>query len=417
MGTYSELRIGHLEIFASKSHPPRFALTLFRAADRIAFTDPDGGVTCAYRITAALAKDRLHLMGFTFERARAEYESVRAQRIEQLRGYEDEDDEPDAFWQEEIQRINAFDFDAFVASSRHIFNSGLDLYALHEQGDKDPLVNRLVTSFDHDYEWDFYCQDPRSLARVLLELVPADTVVQVDLSALIEAGYCELDDDYVAMALATLRGTYSVDAPIIVLTEGVTDFEVLSRSMGLLYPGLRDYYRFLDYAARPAGGASHLATAVRTFIAAGIENRIIALFDNDAEGQSQLRMLRRQALPSNVRVFAYPDTELARTYPAHGPTGFALQDVNGGAASIELYFGQDVLRDQAGQLATVHWKGRIDERGGPPQYQGEVERKNDLKQRFLEKLARCEADRGEIDDGAWLEMKQILGALFRAFQD
>lgn len=415
MGTYCDLRIGHLGVFSSKSHPPWFALTLFRAGDRSVSTDAEGSVTCTYAITAALAKERLHLMGFTLERARAENQRTRARLVQDLRESDDDEcDEPGTFAYEQLQSINWIEFDAFVASCRHMFDSGTHPFHLHEQGDKDPLVDRIGSMyFNDDYQWGFYCEDPRSLIRVVLEAVPDDTRVDVDVSGIIEAGYHRLDDDFVSIALEQLRGTYAVDAPVIVLTEGVTDFEVLSRSMALLYPGLRDYYRFLDYAARPSGGASQLVNAVRTFIAAGIENRIVALFDNDAEGHHQLQLLRRQVLPANVRAFTYPDIELATAYPTHGPNGDALQNVNGAAASVELYFGQDVLRDQAGRLAPVQWRARID---GLARYQGEVQRKEALKQLFLEKLARCEADANAVDDGAWLEMRQLLTALFRAFQ-
>lgn len=418
MGTYAELRIGDIDVLSSKSAPPSFAMTLFRSGDRSVRHDEDGLALCAYRISAALAKERLHVMGFTFDHARADYERCRAIEIEKLLAdYEDEEghvDEStlDSWDREALHFLKRATFDAFVAASRKIFASGLSAYQLKEHGDSDPIIANIA-EFDLDFAWGFYSEDSRSLVRVLLELVPDDTLVVVDVTGLIVAGYFAEDDDLVALALAERRCTYAIDSPIVVLTEGITDAEVLSRSMSLLYPGLRHYYRFLDYAARPSGGASSLVSAVRAFVAAGIENRILALFDNDAEGHASLQVLRRELLPPNVRALAYADIDLARTYPTRGPTGDARQDVNGTAASIELYFGEDVLREPLGELTRVRWKSRHD---GIGRYQGEVEQKDELKRRFLEKLARCERDTSLIDESSWREMRILLSEVFRAFQ-
>ena len=90
-----------------------------------------------------------------------------------------------------------------------------------------------MTNFDLDFTWGFYCEDLRSLIRVLLELAPEDVSVTVDMTELITSGYFTEEDDIVALALAERRGTYAIDSPIIVLTEGTTDAEVLSRSMSL----------------------------------------------------------------------------------------------------------------------------------------------------------------------------------------
>jgi hypothetical protein len=108
-----------------------------------------------------------------------------------------------------------------------------------------------------------------------------------------------------------------------------------------------------------------------------------------------------------------PDIALARSYPTDGPNGGAVQDVNGLAASIELYFGEDVLRDPAARLAVVSWKARNETIG---RYQGEVQRKDELKQRFLAKLARCELDPSAIVEDGWREMREILQRIFRAFE-
>ncbi len=65
---------------------------------------------------------------------------------------------------------------------------------------------------------------------------------------------------------------------MVVLTEGKTDAEFLAAALPVLYPHLTDLVRFLDYARRPEGGVGALLHTVRAFAAAGIANRVVALW-------------------------------------------------------------------------------------------------------------------------------------------
>jgi hypothetical protein len=59
----------------------------------------------------------------------------------------------------------------------------------------------------------------------------------------------------------------------------------------------------------------------------------------------------------NRTIAQLPDLPMLRSYPTIGPTGPADMDVNGIAASIELYLGVDALRDDQGCLPAVQWTG------------------------------------------------------------
>jgi hypothetical protein len=127
-------------------------------------------------------------------------------------------------------------------------------------------------------------------------------------------------------------------------------------------PYLTDLTRFLDYERRPGGGAGPLAGMVRAFAAAGIANRVVAVFDNDTAAAAALRSLRKLELPSQIKVIQYPDLSLAQAYPVLCPPGSeppgctpGPADVNGLAASIELYLGRDVLTRPDGTLYPVRW--------------------------------------------------------------
>lgn len=60
-----------------------------------------------------------------------------------------------------------------------------------------------------------------------------------------------------------------------------------------------------------------------------------------------------------------------------------MEDVNGRAASLELYFGEDVLRQTDGGLTSVQWTGYSKKQAS---YQGEILNKVQLQKRFRAKL-------------------------------
>ena len=116
----------------------------------------------------------------------------------------------------------------------------------------------------------------------------------------------------------------------------------------------------------------------------------------------------------------YPDFDLARSYPTLGdPTlespdkTIAMADVNGLAASVELYLGEDVLATQNGSLRPVQWKAFI---AGMDRYQGEVTGKPDIHKAFRAKAAKARRDPSVISQQDWGGLRLILDALLAPFR-
>jgi hypothetical protein len=164
-------------------------------------------------------------------------------------------------------------------------------------------------------------------------------------------------------------------------------------------------------AARVEGGVSHLAKIVRSFAGAGIVNKVIAVFDNDTAGEEAIRSLRQINLPGNLCVLKLPELRMLRKYPTLGPSGPITMNVNGLAASIELYLGDDVLR-QNGTLAPVQWSAYNSVMG---KYQGEVLEKDKIQKRFKEKLARQKNCINLTQDPNWSGLSAIMSSIFSAF--
>jgi hypothetical protein len=360
-----------------------------------------------YTASVRDVRDRLRVMGFTLSRAKAEFERGKAEHLDNLRELNEVSDH----WDEEIVLLERSMFSDFLEAFREIVTSGI--HPIHFS-ERKPDASRLAVHIlkDHeDFYWGFPCRDIRVFFRALLEVVPESAVVTQDLTDLVSGGYYDEADDVVERSLAELKGDYSVNSRIILLTEGPTDGEVLRASIELLYPHLSDYYSFMDLAVRAPGGAGSLVHVVKSFAGAGIENRTIALFDNDAAGHSGISLLRHVQLSPNILVMNYPNIALADSYPTCGPNGESVQNVNGSACSIEHYFGRDVLTID-GQLVPVQWKA-FDDR--VKRYQGEIRQKDLLKARFFQKTDAAKRSGLETAPGDWEDMRRLLESVFDAF--
>jgi hypothetical protein len=163
---------------------------------------------------------------------------------------------------------------------------------------------------------------------------------------------------------------------------------------------------------RVLGGAGALANLVKSFAGAGIVNRVIAIFDNDAAASAAVKSLEKITLPRHIVLLRLPHFEFLSAYPTLGPTGPSTMDINGMAASIELYLGEDVLRDKRGILSPVQWTGY---EGLVGAYQGEILSKADIQERFIRKIERARADRDFLSAADWTGIRHILTAIFSAF--
>ena len=253
---------------------------------------------------------------------------------------------------------------------------------------------------------------PVEALRLALMAFP-EAEVRLDVTDLFEDGSSDESPETLASGAArNLRLASANFVPIIVVTEGKSDAVFLSDALGLLYPHLTDIVKFLDYDDRPEGGAGALVRTIRSFAAAGIINRVVAIFDNDTAAAEALLGVDRIELPKNIVVTRYPYFEALRNYPTLGPptrvhpTGTRINaDVNGLAASIELYLGKDVLTDPDGQLQPVQW---ISYSQGTRRYQGQVLNKAAVQQQFREKVARCRRAPDEIEISDWSGLRLIV---------
>lgn len=236
--------------------------------------------------------------------------------------------------------------------------------------------------------------------RVVLEAFDEETMLILDYTNLHEGGWCGEypdEEDY--------RTSMTV-----VLTEGSSDATVIREAMRLLYPAMVKYFSFIDFSTYDVqGSTNYLTHYLKAFIAAGIENRIIALYDNDSAGLAEIKNLKKISFPNTVRIMHLPDLDICNEYPTIGPSGENHENVNGRACSIEMFLGKDVICPK-GKFIPIRWKSYVDKVDA---YQGEIVSKTEVLKKFEEKTKRAEKE--GVNREEWIELDELLKRLFMAF--
>jgi hypothetical protein len=394
------VRIGSASLFDTRSSYDRDIAALFTEADRYFEAGEDGEYdSYGYQTTARQMRERLQARGFSARRAWSGMASAVAKWAEEPGG----DRRPGSV-EDEFQRFVGRLEGVPVVS----FQENLDIF---EELEKFEAAHDQPAAF-------LWHLDTRDVLRLLLDQVPDDTVVALDLSEL--TGCCvEMDPQQPIAEPARQEQLQHValDSPLIVLTEGSTDSRLLSDGMKITHPHLSGFINFIDFDSFKAeGGVAMLPKIVYAFVASGVANRIAAIADNDTEAHDALEKIKKDPnLPDNVRIIHYPNLATLNNYPTLGPycPEPALADINGSAGALEMYLGRDVLTID-GQLAPVQWRNYNPELG---RYQGTLldKDKKTAQAAFAEKVKRAQARGRTMAEEDWSGIEAIIEGLLTAF--
>lgn len=177
---------------------------------------------------------------------------------------------------------------------------------------------------------------------------------------LVEAGYASRDE-FVPCANRTQT--------FLIATEGSSDAHILKRAFELLRPEIMDFFRFIDMTeSHPFPGTGGLLKFAEGLIKIYVQNQIIFLFDNDAEGCYAYQKLSKQPLSQNMRAMMLPALERFRAFPALGPEGLANADINGRAAAIECYLDLELTGFPPAKVIWTSYKRELNVYHGALEY-------------------------------------------------
>nr|WP_315242090.1 HEPN/Toprim-associated domain-containing protein [uncultured Flavobacterium sp.] len=398
MGSYCALTLSGYEIDQSKSYINTFWSCFFNEDDKrsrsvhydhyytMPITDNDEVPTFEYAASAETMKLRLEIMGYTLEKVKTKYAEGLENALKTRQQYNTE--LFDSVVDNDEMHLNTLKnggFDHWLTLIKHIFDNNITSYSDNLEKYQD--IYRFILDYN-DIDEDLYLGYPNIgigyFLRGALEAVEPCSELILDITSVVISGYYEEDQPVCSITAQMHLDSTLPFQKIIILTEGSSDSKILCRGLKLLYPKVQSYFSFLDFDSYKAeGGSAMLEKTVKSFAAAGISNKIIALFDNDAAGVAATERLKKRKFPSNFRIMNLPPIALADNYPTIGPQGKMNENVNGRACSIEMYLGLDILTDTNNHLIPVKWKNI------EPQIntcQGEISRKIEMQKKYFKKV-------------------------------
>ncbi|HTM98884.1 MAG TPA: HEPN/Toprim-associated domain-containing protein [Pedobacter sp.] len=158
------------------------------------------------------------------------------------------------------------------------------------------------------------------------------------------------------------------------VTEGSSDSLILKHGLSLLKPHIADLFDFVDMQeGYPFSGTGNLVNFVKGLISIKVQNNVLILFDNDAEGVASYNKCKGMNVPNNMKILKLPDMQEFERFPTIGTTGEHIANINGSGAAIECYL--DLKAD-----GLVRWNNY---NHLLKTYQGELIEKDIYKKKFL----------------------------------
>lgn len=189
---------------------------------------------------------------------------------------------------------------------------------------------------------------------------------------------------------------------ILVATEGASDARILRRALDLLRPDITDFFRFIDGEERHHfWGTGNLVRFAEGLVRIDIQNQVVFLLDNDAEGVDAYRKLQELKMPNNLSAMVLPEIEELRRFPALGPEGLNDCDINGRAAAIECYLDLNLPDYPPARVIWSNYKRDIDA------WHGALENKGSYDRHFMKQDAET-LSAGKYDIS---KLTQVLDAL------
>src|SRR5258708_18801920 len=373
MGSIITLNIGNLQVDWAKNWRGADHSVLFQSSDlkRVPYPyvtdnhEPVVETKEAFSSPVRRVVARLELLGFTLETARGHFVEAMADRGLYL---EDPGSAFDLFC-DCLCNVNltatspdydpAYDFGEIFG--RTIFEA-LELPHLTAENEHWRRYTLTETLANVD----------ANVALRLLSLNPANAELPViwQFMDVLEGGWVKRDEIF--------RPLPQSDRFLIV-TEGSSDAKILFHALRLLRPAIADFFYFIDMEeGYPFTGTGNLLNFCRGLAKIGILNKILVLYDNDAEDVARLADTPSLSFPPTMRALRLPNLKRFESFWTTGPQGVGNNDINGKAAAIECYLDLTYTENEQPGVRWTTYNQKLD------CYQGELIQKAKYAKQFLQ---------------------------------
>jgi hypothetical protein len=364
MGSMIYLALGRLEVDWGKNYGFTNHSALFQRGDRrdVPYYYADGIVELKEGLSKRLGDvvQRLDLLGYTENYAKQEFEA--------------------------LAKFNPFNLHKFSFNELANALAAVDVNGLStDYGEGDNFgkffrrevferlnLGRYATNPDHaKYEAGEAMENlsPYSVLR-LLARNPANLDVEVNwqYNDVLENGWA--DEHQFLPELEPIER-------FLIITEGSSDSIILRKAFEKLRPVVADYFDFVDMEeGYPFTGTGNIFRFTQGLISISVQNRMLILLDNDAEGREAFQRISALKVPQNMTLMHLPDMPEFEQVRTLGPGGETIANINGRAAAIECYL-------DVGPDPLVRWKNYVPDLDG---YQGEIVGKREHMRRFLKEV-------------------------------
>ncbi|KQZ91501.1 HEPN/Toprim-associated domain-containing protein [Pseudomonas sp. Root562] len=404
MGTVISLDVGGVTVDWAKNNSGADHRSLFQEGDRVWIKADNDDEEDSYGYDA-LARPllrvipRLNLLGSTIEAARAEYDAL-------LTEYDDiavrvgKDFNGTMSFDEFCEFVGRYSIESLDDNYIEVDgNCVRGVMGRFKEVEAD--INKLPV-FGGDIYWSeksyfasrICCLSAYSMLQVFGQSENnINAKVVWDYGPLVEAGWAS-SEDFTPGAIRSKT--------ILVATEGSTDSRIIKRAFSALCPDLEDFFRFVDVDERhPFWGTGNLVKFAEGLVRIDIQNKVLFILDNDAEGVDAMMRLKELAMPSNMRAMILPKDDTLLKFPAIGPEGTRESDINGRAASIECYLDLRLPNQPPAVVRWSNYKKDVDA------WQGALEHKETYMRYFLSQSI----DDLRKDDYDTLRLERLLHAI------
>ncbi|QYM73229.1 hypothetical protein K1X45_01920 [Pseudochrobactrum sp. Wa41.01b-1] len=381
MGTLIELTVGGLGIDWSKNRLGNDHGPLFQDRDNALYNSEDGssfsGDIQTSEYTAFIRPlsqviPRLNLLGITIDTARHAYNA----NITQLNQFNLDNEE---------NEVNYLSFDDYCELIKKFPIKSLDTKpnSDDEKSKKRFLkYKKQLERIPYDDRDDSYWSELSYFGTVFNILPPYemlqvyntckenhDTPVAWEYGPIVEAGYVLPEE---------IKSGAGRKSRILIVTEGSSDVHILQHALKLLRPDIVDFFHFIDVKQRhPFSGTGNLVTFAEGLVKIDIENKVIFILDNDAEGYSTLLKMEKLNFPCNMRAMILPEIESFKDFITYGPDGIFKSNINKRAAAIECYLDLNLKSYPEAHVVWSNFKADI------KKWHGALAHKDSYSKKFL----------------------------------